>query len=63
MMYLEEDRRIKRPSLLPNTPSSVVITQNRAIACVSSKRQSLLQTCQGIAGATIYSTGSHLGSC
>lgn len=42
---------------------SVVITQNRAIVCASSKRQSQLETCQGIAGAAIYSTGSHFGSC
>lgn len=42
---------------------SVVITQNRAIVCASCKRQSLLETCRGIAGAAIYSAGSHLGSC
>lgn len=65
-MYLEEDRLIKCPSLLPAAKcsvGSVVITQNRAIVCVSSKSQSLLETCQGIAGAAIYSTGSHFGSC
>lgn len=39
---------------------SVVITWNRTTVCASSKRQSLLETCQGSAGAVIYSAGTHL---
>ena len=63
-MYLEKDRLILQP--LPAAKcsmGSVIITQNRATVCASSRRQALLETYQGIAGAVIYSTGSHPGRC